>query len=143
MNNISNIKKSESSKAKSRLNLGAKNHIEAGRFQTRSKGISSYLQTRADVEVIPSKIIRITPTMIVFECITDVKNQCFETREFPMILFEKYSYLKVGLVCNLNITLSPNNFNLRITNLNNAKIENLFDTSSLFEGLEDLNVHYK
>lgn len=94
------------------------------------------------VEVIPSKVIKITSTIVVFECITDVKNQCYETREFPIILFEKYSFLKVGLVCNLNIILSPNNFNLTITNLNDSKIENLFDTSNLFEGLEDLNVHY-
>jgi hypothetical protein len=103
----------------------------------------SLIKQNNKVEIIPSKIIKISLETVVFECITDVKNQCYETREFPIILFEKYSFLKVGLVCNLNITLSPNNFNLKITNLNDSKIEHLFDTSSLFEGLEDLNVHYQ
>jgi hypothetical protein len=115
------------------------------RFQTRSKGLSRYLQNRADdVEIIPSKIIAINHEKIVFECVTDVKNQCYETREFPMILFEKYRFLKVGLVCNLNITLSPNNSHLKITNLDDLGIKKLFDTSDLFDELEGFeNIPYR
>jgi hypothetical protein len=95
------------------------------------------------VEAIPSKIIKITSQIVVIECITDIENQLYETREFPALLFKKYNYLKVGLVCNLNIALSPNNLNLTITNLNDSKIENLFDTSDLFDDLEGFeNVHY-
>ncbi len=101
------------------------------------------INPNSKVKIIPSKIIKITPTMVVFECITDVKNQCYETREFPIILFQKYSFLKVGLVCNLNITLSPNTSNLKITNLDDSKIEKLFDTSDLFDELEGFeNVPY-
>lgn len=101
-------------------------------------------ELNSKTEVIPSKIIKITPTIIVFECITDVKNQCFETREFPMILFEKYSYLKVGLVFHLNISQTASNLSLYINHVGDKSIEKLFDTSSLFTELEDFeNIHYQ
>lgn len=96
------------------------------------------------VEVIPSKIIEITPSIVVFECITDVKNQCFETRELPTILFEKYSYLKAGLVFHLNISQTASNLSLYISHVGDKSIEKLFDTSNLFDELEGFeNVHYQ
>lgn len=98
---------------------------------------------QVETQIIPSKIIEINSEKVVCECLIHTKNQVFELREFPVILFKNYKGLVKGTVFQLNIYQTASNLSLHINHLGDKSIEKLFDTSELFEGLEELNVHYQ
>lgn len=135
------------------FNFIAKPSIFKGRKRkpfTVSKSSISNLKNNSGVNqksiatIVPSKIVEINQQKFVMECLIDKSNEIYELREFPVILFEKYKGLKEGSIFNLNIYQLPNNIHIEISDLNDSSLEALFDTSKLFDDLEDFeNIHFQ